>query len=135
MRFSEPRCANTGDLPAARASLQRAIALLPPTAAVYVDLGITYLRAGELDKALGQLEAGLNLPSPSVPTPDWDAAIAGLRQALAAEPGAGAEAHNVLGLPARPQGRRQQPRWRRSSAKPFGCGRTSPKPTTISVSC
>ena len=52
----------TGDLAGARASLQRAIALLPPTAAVYVDLGITYLRAGDLDKALGQLEAGLNLP-------------------------------------------------------------------------
>ena len=99
-----------GEFAAARASLQRAIALLPPTAAVYVDLGITYLRAGEPDKALGQLEAGLNLPSPSVPRPDWDSAIAGLRQALAAKPvrtdnapdartpeqWAG-EAHNVLG--------------------------------------
>jgi tetratricopeptide (TPR) repeat protein len=99
-----------GEFAAARASLQRAIALLPPTAAVYVDLGITYLRASEPDKALGQLEAGLNLPSPSVPRPDWDSAIAGLRQALAAKPvrtdnapddripeqWAG-EAHNVLG--------------------------------------
>ena len=75
-----------GEFAAARASLQRAIALLPPTAAVYVDLGITYLRAGEPDKALGQLEAGLNLPSPSVPRPDWDSAIAGLRQSLAAKP-------------------------------------------------
>ena len=98
-----------GEFAAARASLQRAIALLPPTAAVYVDLGITYLRAGEPDKALGQLEAGLNLPSPSVPKPDWDSAIAGLRQALAAKPVRAdsapdariqqwaAEAHNVLG--------------------------------------
>ncbi len=86
-----------GDLAGARASLQRAIALLPPTAAVYVDLGIIYLRTGDVDKALGQLEAGLNLPSPTVPTPDWDAAIAGLRQALAADP-ARADAHNVLGL-------------------------------------
>ena len=34
----------------ARVSLQRAIALMPPTAAVYVDLGITYLRAGELER-------------------------------------------------------------------------------------
>ncbi|PYQ18563.1 MAG: hypothetical protein DMF79_14665, partial [Acidobacteria bacterium] len=87
----------TGDLAAARASLQRAIALLPPTAAVYVDLGITYLRAGDLDKALGQLEAGLNLPSPWVPVPDWDSATAALRPALAASAGRAA-AHNVLGL-------------------------------------
>jgi tetratricopeptide (TPR) repeat protein len=86
-----------GDSAGARASLQRAIALLPPTAAVYVDLGITYLRDGELEKALGQLEAGLNLPSPSLPTPDWDTAIAGLRQTLAANHGS-AESHNVLGL-------------------------------------
>ena len=76
---------DTGDLPRARASLQRAIALLPPTAAVYVDLGITYLRAGEVDKALGQLEAGLNLASPPGPVPNWDGAIGGLRRALAAE--------------------------------------------------
>jgi tetratricopeptide (TPR) repeat protein len=87
----------TGDLSAARVSLQRAIALLPPTAAVFIDLGITFVRAGEVDKALGQFEAGLNVPSPAVPTPDWDAAIAALRQALAANPGK-AEAHNVLGL-------------------------------------
>ena len=38
---------DSGDLKGARASLQRAIALMPPTAAVYVDLGITYLRAGD----------------------------------------------------------------------------------------
>ena len=87
-----------GDLAGARASLQRAIALLPPTAAVYVDLGIIYLRAGELDKALGQLEAGLNLPSPSLPAPDWDAAIAGLRQAMRCQARARADAHHVLGL-------------------------------------
>ena len=31
-----------GDLAGARASLQRAIALLPPTAAVYVDLGMRF---------------------------------------------------------------------------------------------
>ena len=36
-------------------SLQRAIAVMPPTAAIYVDLAITFLRAGELDKAIGQL--------------------------------------------------------------------------------
>jgi tetratricopeptide (TPR) repeat protein len=87
----------TGDLPGSRASLQRAIALLPPTAAVYVDLGTTYLRTGDLDKALGQLVAGLNLPGPWVPTPDWSAATAELRKALAASPGR-ADAHHVLGL-------------------------------------
>jgi tetratricopeptide (TPR) repeat protein len=75
---------DTGDLAGARASLQRAIALLPPTAAVFVDLGIAYLRAGELERALGQFEAGLNLPSRSSPTPDWEGAIAGLREAIAA---------------------------------------------------
>jgi tetratricopeptide (TPR) repeat protein len=88
----------TGDLPGARASLQRAIALLPPTAAVFVDLGITYLRAGQSDRALGQLEAALNVSTPSVPAPDWDSAIAGLRTRAktgGAEPSA--EAHNILG--------------------------------------
>jgi Flp pilus assembly protein TadD len=55
------------------------------------------LRAGDLDKALGQLEAGLNLPLPSVPVPDWASAAAALRQATGASPGH-AEAHNVLGL-------------------------------------
>ena len=87
----------TGDLSGARASLQRAIALLPPTAAVYIDLGITFLRAGNLDKSLGQLEAGLNVQSPPMPVPDWDAAIAGLRHSLSANPKR-ADAHNVLGL-------------------------------------
>jgi tetratricopeptide (TPR) repeat protein len=78
-------------------SLQRAIALQPQMAAVYVDLGITYLRAGDLEKALGQLEAGLNLPPPAVPAPDWASAAADLRQALSGN-STRAEAHNVLGL-------------------------------------
>ena len=85
------------DLTGSRVSLQRAIALLPPTAAVYIDLGITYLRAGEIDKAVGQFEAGLNLPSSSVPAPDWDGAVAALRGALSAN-ASHAQAHNVLGL-------------------------------------
>jgi len=87
----------TGDLSAARQSLQRAIALLPPLPATYVDLAIVYLRLGELDRALGQLEAGLNIPSPLPPVPDWDSAIAGLREALAKAPDR-ADAHNMLGL-------------------------------------
>jgi tetratricopeptide (TPR) repeat protein len=86
-----------GDLPGARASLQRAIALLPPTAAVLVDLGITYLRAGQPDKALGQFEAGLNVSTPSVPAPDWDSAIAGLRTWGRTGGELPAEAHNILG--------------------------------------
>jgi tetratricopeptide (TPR) repeat protein len=100
-----------GDWAGGRVSLQRAIALLPPTAAVFIDLGITYLRAGRIDNALGQFEAGLNVPPPSQPTPDWGAAVAALRQALSV-PAAGtppqtdgisaadrqrAEAHNLLG--------------------------------------
>jgi tetratricopeptide (TPR) repeat protein len=71
--------------------------VLTPIAAVYVDLGITFLRAGELDKALGQFEAGLNAPGPAGPTPDWDAAIAGLRLAAGREPQR-ADVHNLMGL-------------------------------------
>jgi tetratricopeptide (TPR) repeat protein len=81
----------------ARVALQRAIALLPPTTAVYVDLGITFVRAGDVDKALGQIEAGLNAPSPAGPAPDWDAAIAALRDAAARHPSR-ADLHNTLGL-------------------------------------
>ena len=100
-----------GDWAGARVSLQRAIALLPQTAAVFIDLGITYLRAGRLDRALGQFEAGLNLPPASPPTPDWDGAVAALHEALSAHGAAApqrkdgtpaavrerAEAHNLLG--------------------------------------
>jgi tetratricopeptide (TPR) repeat protein len=88
---------DTADLAGARLSLQRAIALLPPLPATYIDLGIVYLRLGDLDKALGQFEAGLNVPNPSPPVPDWDTAIAGLREMLAKDPNRG-DAHNVLGL-------------------------------------
>jgi tetratricopeptide (TPR) repeat protein len=87
----------TGDFASARLSLQRAIALLPPMPATYIDLGIVFLRTGDLDRALGQFEAGLNVPSPVPPTPDWDSAIAGLREALGRHPER-ADAHNVLGL-------------------------------------
>jgi tetratricopeptide (TPR) repeat protein len=86
-----------GDFAGAQASLQRAIALLPTSAAVFVDLGITYLRTGKLDEGIGQLEAGLNLQVPSPPEPDWAGAISTLRQALVKAPDR-PEAHNVLGL-------------------------------------
>ncbi|HZS97802.1 MAG TPA: tetratricopeptide repeat protein, partial [Terriglobales bacterium] len=58
---------------------------------------IVFLRSGDLDKALAQFEAGLNVPSPLPPVPDWDTAIAGLREALAKTPDR-ADAHNMLGL-------------------------------------
>jgi superkiller protein 3 len=87
---------DNGDLAGARASLQRAIAVLPSTAAVYVDLGIVYCRLGAVPNALGQFEAGLNAPPPARPEPDWDAAVAALRQQMAAKPAA--DAQHVLGL-------------------------------------
>jgi tetratricopeptide (TPR) repeat protein len=86
-----------GDFAGAQVSLQRAIALLPTSAAVFVDLGITYLRTGRLDQGIGQLEAGLNLQLPSPPEPDWAGAISTLREALVKVPDR-PEAHNVLGL-------------------------------------
>ena len=87
----------SGDLPGARLSLQRAIALLPPIPATYIDLGIVYLQMGNLDRGLGQIEAGLNASTDAPPTPDWDSAIAGLRKALQTKPDR-ADAHNILGL-------------------------------------
>jgi tetratricopeptide (TPR) repeat protein len=89
----------TGDL-GARASLQRAMALSPAMAAAYIDLGVVFLRAGDLAKGLGQLEAGLGVPSPVPPTPSWEPAITALQHALAANPNhaQAPEAHNVLGL-------------------------------------
>ncbi len=90
----------TGDLPGARASLQRAMALAPAMAAAYVDLAVIFLRAGNLEQGLGQLEAGLNVPAPVPPPPDWDAAIAALRQAVASSPTRpeSHQAQNLLGL-------------------------------------
>jgi len=38
-----------------------------------------------LDRAIGQFEAGLNIPAPSGSAPDWDTAAAGIREALAAK--------------------------------------------------
>ena len=85
----------TTDLSAARTDLQCAIALLPATAASYIDLGIVFLRLGEVDRALGQFEAGLNATS-FVPVPDWQAAVSGLRSSLVKSDRA--DAHNMLGL-------------------------------------
>ena len=65
MRFSEPPCVRRGICPGrapACSARSRSCHRPPPS---IVDLGITYLRAGELDKALGQFEAGLNVSTPS----------------------------------------------------------------------
>jgi tetratricopeptide (TPR) repeat protein len=86
----------TGDSSGARKNLERAIALLPPTTATYIDLGIVFLATGNVDRAIGQFEAGLNAPS-AVPNPDWETAVTKLREALAKRPN-DAEGHNLLGL-------------------------------------
>ena len=104
--FSEPLCAtrvmSRGRGQACNVRLR--CCLRPPP---FTSISASRISAaGEMDKALGQLEAGLNLASPSRPMPDWDSAIAGLRQALGANavptaetpPWAAAEAHHVLGL-------------------------------------
>ncbi|HEY8548581.1 MAG TPA: tetratricopeptide repeat protein [Vicinamibacterales bacterium] len=52
---------------------------------------------GELERALGQFEAGLNAPEPARPEPEWKAAVEALRAAMAKGP-ARADAHDILGL-------------------------------------
>ena len=75
-RFSARRCASSGDLAGgAREPAARDCAAAADRCGLR-RLGITYLRAGDLDKALGQFEAGLNLPAPALPAPDWDGATA-----------------------------------------------------------
>jgi tetratricopeptide (TPR) repeat protein len=76
------------------------MALAPAMASAYIDLAVVFLRAGNLEQGLGQLEAGLNVPAPIPPPPDWDAAIAALRQAAVPGP-TRPESHvaqNLLGL-------------------------------------
>ena len=86
---------NQADLAGARLSLERAIALSPTVAANFIDLGLVFLRENQLDHALAQFQAGLNAASLE-PEPDWDDAIAGLREVLRKTPRA--DVHNVLGL-------------------------------------
>ena len=85
-----------GDLSGSKVNLERAIALSPATAASFIDLGIVFLKQGQLDRALAQFQAGLNASS-AVPNPDWDGAIAALREVSSKGPDR-AEAHNMLGL-------------------------------------
>jgi tetratricopeptide (TPR) repeat protein len=86
---------DAGDLDSARRMAQCAIALNPRFPAGYFDLGLVLLRMGQLNQALGQFEAGLNLPAATGPPPDLQLAIEELRQRIAEQESA--EAHNVLG--------------------------------------
>ena len=127
MRFSELPCATAGDFAGARASLQRAIALLPPLPATYIDLAIVFLRSGDLEKALGQFEAGLNvLNRRCLPCPTGTAAIADLREALAKKPDR-ADAHNMLGLLLGRKGAGTERGASRNFAKRFACAPISPQ--------
>lgn len=85
----------SGDLTAAQRLLQHAAALNPRTPASFFDLAVVFLRRNRLAHALGQFEAGLNLPvAPGAPPPDIAKAIAELR---AANQPPEAETHVVLG--------------------------------------
>ena len=85
-----------GDLENSRRALQRALALGPSSPAPYIDLGLVFLRQGQHERAVGQFEAALNLPSPTGPIPDLDLVITELRAVLSRTPSA--EGRNVLGL-------------------------------------
>jgi tetratricopeptide (TPR) repeat protein len=87
----------TGELDRGRPLLQRCIALSPNLQAPYFDLGILFLRSGQVEKGIGQLEAALNLPAPTGPIPDLDVVVSELRRVLSAKPEL-AEGHNILGL-------------------------------------
>lgn len=71
-----------GDYASAVRMFQRALALNPSSPISYFDLAELFLRANSLPAALGQFEAGLNLPAAAGPPPDLSAAIAGLRSAI-----------------------------------------------------
>ena len=70
---------------------------MPTIAATYVDLAIVFLKTGEIGAGIGAVtRAGLNAATMDA-APDRDAAISGLREALALF-AQNPEAHNVLGL-------------------------------------
>ena len=85
-----------GDLDRARPLLQRAIALSPNLQAPYFDLGVLFLRSGQTEKGIGQLEAALNLPAPEGAIPDPEVVVSELRRVLGSKPEL-AEGHNILG--------------------------------------
>ena len=84
-----------GDLDSARRNCQRAIAVNPKLPVAYFDLGVLFLRLNRLEQALGQFEAGLNLPGARVAPPDLELAIRELRAAISEKQVP--EAHIVLG--------------------------------------
>jgi Tfp pilus assembly protein PilF len=86
----------TGDLAAARRMFERAIALNPKAQLPYFDLAVIFLKTGDLDHAIGQFEAGLNLPPSPGPVPDLALAVTELQRAISKKPDS-AEAYNVLG--------------------------------------
>jgi tetratricopeptide (TPR) repeat protein len=86
----------SGDLDGARRAIYRAIALSPENAVPYIDLGVVFLRQGQLASAIGQFEAGLNLPSSPIPVSDLQSAAGELRRAIPRAEGP-AEAYHVLG--------------------------------------
>ena len=59
-------------------------------------LGVVFLRQGQLTRAIGQFEAGLNLPASPIPVPDLQSAAEELRRAIPPAEGP-AEAYHVLG--------------------------------------
>lgn len=83
----------TGDWNGARRLLQRSMAVTPTLVAAYFDLGVVLLRLGRMPEAIGQFEAGLNLPEQTGPAPDLATAIAELQKVA----GTRAEAHLALG--------------------------------------
>jgi len=77
---------DAGALGDARRMLERAIALNPQAPLAYFDLAVVFLRTGDLDHAIGQFEAGLNLPGASRRLPEMEVPIRELRGALATKP-------------------------------------------------
>ena len=86
----------SGSLDDARRILERASALNPQAPLAYFDLAVVFLRKGDFDHAIGQFEAGLNLPAASRRLPDMEVAIRDLQQALTNKKDA-AEGYVVLG--------------------------------------
>jgi tetratricopeptide (TPR) repeat protein len=75
--------------------LGRAIALNPQAPLHYFDLGTVFLRLGQLEPAIGQFEAGLNLPLPRGAIPDLGLAIEELRRVVSSDPSP--DGYNALG--------------------------------------
>ena len=59
-------------------------------------MAVLFLRSGQTEKGIGQLEAALNLPAPEGVIPDPDVVVAELRRVLGSKPEL-AEGHNILG--------------------------------------